>query len=254
MRLISYNILEGGAGRADLLTEVIASQRPDVIALVEADDGGVVERIAARLKMDFIHAPGNEHASALLSRFPIRQTINHGALSSGLKNSLLEATIIRPDGSELVVGVLHFRAGAFEEDEAEREKELQIVLDLFQPYRQRGTPHLLCGDFNANSPIQQIDPARCKPKTRDAWEKNGGTIPRRVVQKLLDSGYVDTLAALRPAEAPTLASFTTQYPGQRVDYIFAFGVEPARLADAWIEQDRLATYASDHYPIGAAID
>jgi endonuclease/exonuclease/phosphatase family metal-dependent hydrolase len=172
------------------------------------------------LKMDFIHAPGNEHASALLSRFPIRHTINHGALSAGLKNSLLEATLVTPDNRELTLGVLHFRAQPFEEDEAAREKELQIVLDIFKSHREQKTPHLLCGDFNSSSPIQQIDPALCKPKTREAWEANGGMIPRRVVQKLLDSGYVDTLAAVRPTEAPTLASFTTQYPCQRVDYIF----------------------------------
>ena len=254
MRLISYNILEGGGGRADLLAEVIIAQRPDVVGLVEADDLAVVERIAGRLKMDFIHAPGNEHASALLSRFPIRQTINHAALSPGLKNSLLEATLVTPDNRELTVGVLHLSAGAFEKDEAAREKELSIVLDVFKSHREQKTPHLLCGDFNSNSPIQQIDPSRCKPKTQKAWEANGGMIPRRVVQKLFDEGYVDTLGAGRPGEAPTLASFTTQYPGQRVDYIFSFGIDVQRLRDAWIEHDRLATYASDHYLIGAEIN
>ena len=253
MRLISYNILEGASGRADLLTEVIAAQRADVVGLVEADDLSVVERIARRLKMDFIHAPGNEHASALLSKFPIRQTINHGALLRGLQNSVLEATIVAPDGAEWTIGVLHLHPRAFEEDETQREAELKIVLDVFKTCREQSKPHLLCGDFNANSPIQQIDPARCKPKTREAWEANGGKIPRRVVQKLLDSGYIDTLAAVRPEEAPTLTTFTTQYPGQRLDYIFAFGVAPQRLRDAWVEHDRLATYASDHYPVGAEI-
>jgi endonuclease/exonuclease/phosphatase family metal-dependent hydrolase len=254
MRLISYNILDGGGGRADLLTEVIAAQRADVVGLVEADDLSVVERIAGRLKVDFIHAPGNEHASALLSRFPIRQTINHGALLKRLQNSLLEATVVAPDGAEWPIGVLHMHPRGFEEDETVREAELQIVLDVFKSYREQATPHLLCGDFNSNSPIQQIDPTRCKPTTQEAWQANGGKLPRRVVQQISDSGYVDTLATVRPDEAPTLASFTTQYPGQRVDYIFAFGVAPKRLRDAWIEHDRLATYASDHYPIGAEID
>ena len=34
MRLVSYNILDGGEGRADPLAEVIEAQRPDVIGLV----------------------------------------------------------------------------------------------------------------------------------------------------------------------------------------------------------------------------
>src|SRR5918992_885674 len=71
MRIVSYNILDGGEGRADPLAEVIEAQRPDVVALVEAEDLTVVARIARRLKMDFVHAPGNSHASVLMSCYPI---------------------------------------------------------------------------------------------------------------------------------------------------------------------------------------
>jgi len=34
MRVVSYNILTGGEGRADPLAEVLLAQRADVIALV----------------------------------------------------------------------------------------------------------------------------------------------------------------------------------------------------------------------------
>ena len=34
MRIVSYNILDGGEGRADPLAEVIEAQRPEVVALV----------------------------------------------------------------------------------------------------------------------------------------------------------------------------------------------------------------------------
>jgi endonuclease/exonuclease/phosphatase family metal-dependent hydrolase len=96
-----------------------------------------------------------------------------------------------------------------------------------------------------------IDPSNCKPATRSAWETNGGMIPRRVVQRLLDNGYVDSLQSFAPHDAARTGSFTTQEPGQRVDYVFTFGVERPR--DAWIEQDRLARYASDHFPVGLEI-
>ena len=59
MRIVSYNILDGGEGRADPLAEVIEAQRPDVVALVEATDLTVIERIARRLGFDYVHAPGN---------------------------------------------------------------------------------------------------------------------------------------------------------------------------------------------------
>jgi endonuclease/exonuclease/phosphatase family metal-dependent hydrolase len=254
MRIVSYNILDGGEGRADPLGEVIEAQRADVVALVEATDLAVVERIARRLNMDFIHAPGNTQASALLTRWTLRQTVNHALVhTNALEKSLLEALVIDPAGNEWTLGVVHLHAHAKESDEAARERELAVVLDVFRPHREAGKPHVLCGDFNANSPVQKIDPAQCKPSTQEAWTANGGHIPRRVVQTLLDQGYVDTLHAARGEEATTAGTFSTQHPGQRVDYLFTHGIAPDRLKHAWIEYDRLAKYASDHFPVGVEI-
>jgi len=255
MRLVSYNILDGGEGRADPLAEVILAQKPDIVAVVEADNPATLERIASRLKMDFIHAPGNKSSAALLSRWPIARTINHALLRKGLEKSLLEAHVIEPDSNRTwTIGVVHLHAKATEDDERQREAEIDIVLDVFGKYRAARSPHLLAGDINANAPYQQIDPAKCKPATREAWDRNGGKLPRRVVQKILDAGYADTLRAVDPAASDATGSFSTQNPGQRVDYIYTFGIEPSRIRSAWIEQDRLAKYASDHFPIGAEVD
>ena len=124
---------------------------------------------------------------------------------------------------------------------------------MFAGHRTANRPHLLCGDFNANAPSQQIDPARCKPKTRRQWEENGGRLPRRVVRKILDAGYTDALHARLGAEAETTGTFSTEFPGQRVDYVFTFGVEPGRLRAAWVEQGPGAKEASDHFPVGVEI-
>jgi endonuclease/exonuclease/phosphatase family metal-dependent hydrolase len=254
MRIVSYNILDGGEGRADPLAEVILAQRPDVVALVEADNPDVVQRIARRAKMDFIHAASGSKGAALLSRFAIRQSIDHAATKAWKLKSLLEALIVAPAGQELSIGVVHLTAKATEEAEEKRMGEIAIVLDTFAPHRSGKRPHLLVGDFNANHPAQLIDPARCKEATRDAWEKNGGRIPRRVVQTILDAGYLDTMHTVDPGRANKEGTFSTQHPGQRVDYIFAFGLGRPTMGSAWIEKDRLARYASDHFPIGAEIE
>jgi endonuclease/exonuclease/phosphatase family metal-dependent hydrolase len=289
MRLVSYNILDGGEGRADPLAEVIEAQRADIVCLVEADNLEVIERIANRLKMDFIHAPGRKSAAALMSRWPISKTINHGlllsrssttkALSPALSQStgkggnslssspstlaedrgegpekcFLEAEVIETTNRVWTIGVLHLHAHAREEDEQQRERETDGGLDAFARHRSTNRPHLLIGDFNSNSPAQQIDPVRCYPTTREEWHANGGQIPRRVVQKILDAGYVDTFAAFDPNAAKNNGTFTTQFPGQRVDYVFSFGFENSSIRNAWIEYDRLAKYASDHFPIGVEI-
>lgn len=254
MRIASYNILDGGEGRADPLIEVLLAQRADVVALVEAEDPTVLERIARRMNMDYVQAPGNQSgASALLSRFPIRDSINHAAFQPGISKSLLQASVVDPAGQVWQFGVVHLPARAAEEDEKKREAELDIVLKAFEPLRSQRTPHLLLGDFNANSPVQQIDLARCKPSTREQVAANGGTLPRRVVQRILNEGYADTYYSVNPDDARTKGTFTTQFPGQRVDYVFAHSIPQPRIKSAWIEYDRLATYASDHYPIGVEI-
>jgi endonuclease/exonuclease/phosphatase family metal-dependent hydrolase len=252
LRLFSYNILDGGEGRADPLAEVIEAQRADVVALIEADNSDVLNRISKRLKMDIIVGQGKRHAVALLSRFPIIQTINHGALGEK-PDCLLEALIRTPAGEEVTLGILHLHPHAREQDEAIREEELDSVLQIFELHRRQRKPHLLVGDFNADSPTQMLDMEKCKPSTREEWRQNGGHIPRRAIQKLLTAGYLDSYFALKPEQAKSTGTFTTQFPGQRVDYIFTYGLPPSRLKDAWIEQDRLAKYASDHFPIGLEI-
>jgi len=249
MRVTSYNILDGGIGRGDPLAEVLLASKADIFVLVEADDETVLAHLAKRLGADFIAAPGHGHTAAVLSRWSIVQTVNHALLAENGPRSLVEAVVRRPDGREISIFGLHLSARAYEADEARRLGEIEALLKITQPLRDAGRPHVLAGDFNSNSPVQEIDIAKCKAKTREAFAANGDQIPRRVIQRLLDAGYVDTLAAAKPQAAKTAATFTTHEPGQRVDYVFAFGI--SEVIDAWVEQDRLATYASDHYPVGA---
>ena len=252
LRILSYNILNGGVGRADPVAEVIEAQNADVVVLIEADDEEVVNRIAKRLKSDFIHAPGNGHAAAILSRWPISRTINHALLHEEGPRSLVEAVIQTPSGGELTLFGVHLHARVHEADEDKRLQQLQTVFRVTEPLRNSKTPHVLAGDFNANSPLQEIDIARCKTSTQKAAQTNGGTLPRRVIQAVLDAGYVDSLAAFDADAAKTQTTYSTHSPGQRVDYIFTFNV-PA-IKNAWVERDRLAEFASDHFPVGAGFD
>jgi endonuclease/exonuclease/phosphatase family metal-dependent hydrolase len=254
MRILSYNILDGGTGRTAALFSVIERQKPDVVGLVEAEDRAVVEDLAGRLGMDFVQGPGNHKASALLSRFVIRDSINHAPLHKELTKSLLEATVVDPKGVEWTMGVLHLHAQALEADEAVREREIGKVLELFAGHREAGRAHLIMGDFNANAPGQKIDPALCKPSTREAWEKNGGRIPRRVVGRILEERYLDSMAVVDPEWAFTSGTFSTQFPGQRVDYVFAYGIEPGRIRKGEIIYDGEAHEASDHFPIAVEVD
>ena len=248
MRIVSYNILNGGVGRADPIGEVLEAQNADVIVLIEADDPWVVDRIARRLKMDAVTGAGVQHSVAILSRSPIGHSVNHAGFDGAGPRSWLEARIEPSHGCPLAVMAIHLTPRALAANEKKRLSELQRVLAATQAWRDSATPHVLVGDFNANAPQQRIEIDRCKTSTQKAFAENGHQIPRDAISFLLQHGYVDSLAAARGDAAFDAVTFTTHQPGQRVDYVFTFGLTPG---DAWIEQDRLATYASDHYPIGA---
>jgi endonuclease/exonuclease/phosphatase family metal-dependent hydrolase len=251
MRTVTYNILDGGVGRADPLAEVIIAQSPDVVCLVEADDNAVVDRIARRLGMDFVVAPGRNHTSALLTKWPIRTSINHALAGAKVSRSFLEVEVVDPAGRTWPIGVIHLPAGPTAADEKSRMTDLAEGLRVFEPHRKEHRAHLICGDFNANAPYQLTDPAKCTPRSREAWVH--AAPPHDVIGAMVAAGYLDTYRVHHDETEPSIGSFTTQHPGQRVDYIFAFGVPAESVVDAWIETDRLAKYAGDHFPVGAEI-
>src|ERR1700742_3098059 len=117
MRVVSYNIPDGGEGRADPLAEVIEAQHPDIVALIEADVPAVNERIAKRLNMDLIHAVGQSDSVAILSRWTIAESVNYGALHPSLSKSCLAAIIQSPTGETWPVCALHLHARAYLADE-----------------------------------------------------------------------------------------------------------------------------------------
>ena len=248
MRIVSYNIYEGGVGRADPIAEVLLAQRPDVVGLVEADDAEVLDRIAWRLGFDCVAAQGKDgRTAALLTRGRIVESVNHVAVSGdadAAPRSFLEA-VVEVDGASLPLGVVHLTARAGEENESAREREIGFALDKFAARRDAGEPHVLMGDFNATSPAQTLVRDRLPGKVLPHFDAHGD-LPRRAISKLLAAGYADALAG-----DPSAASFTTRQPGLRYDYVFGFAV---RLGTAWVERDRLATYASDHFPVGAEVD
>lgn len=258
IRVVAYNVLNGGTGRADPLIEVVVAQRErggaDVVVLAEASDPEVVERMGRRLGMEWIIGAsdrGKGGAVAVLTRGKVVRSVNHAAVGGeDMPRGLLEAAV-EVAGVELVVFGVHLHARATLADEAVRVKEVGAVLRAAERYRAAGKAHVLAGDFNANSPAQVIDLAECKKATREAAAGQGGVIPRQAVELIERAGYVDSLLAFDRKLGERETTFSTREPGQRVDYVFAHG---ARVVSAWVEKDRLAQFASDHYPVGAEVE
>lgn len=278
MRIVSYNIMNGGQGRADPLAEVLEAQKPDIVALVEADDPQVLNRIASRLKFDAICAAGRKHAAALLSRYPIIESINHAMIDPSCIGSLLEVVIKIPGFEYLNIAVSQW--GIFMEDSSMEdssvthrdqgikqgtdesgadigEKNIGKLLGPFARLRQDHRPHIIISNFTserfrrwAASPSSPAVGQKSTAVSELPTDKINTDL-RLAIQSVLDAGYHDVLsdAAIPHESKAGTGSFSTQSPHWLPDRIFAFGLESHHIGRTWIERDRLARYASDHFPV-----
>ena len=157
MRLLTYNIREGGVGRAELIAEVIKAASPDVVALQEARDPAVVERIAGLAGFRF-SGSRLSHSTGFLSNVPV---LSYGwRHPPRTRHALLEVSLA--DGFPRLF-VLHLRAWFSNWSERRRARELRGLLDGIQQQLIREEHafafHVLAGDFNALAPGERFDPS-----------------------------------------------------------------------------------------------
>lgn len=153
--ILSYNILSGGKGRINALTQIIKSTQPDIVGLTEANDPRIVAEIAQRLEMQHCLPAHGQHPQhwkiAILTRLPIVRTQAH-ICPAIFTEPVLEVCVEETNGHQLTVFVTHLTA-AFNQLRAGdhiRQREVQQLLKIMTA--QRGTPHLLIGDFNVLAP------------------------------------------------------------------------------------------------------
>lgn len=158
-RVLSYNILVGGAPRINQITTMIRAADPDVVGLIEATNPRVVEALAQRLGMQYRMSAYPQHGHdwqvALLSRLPIIRTQVHER-PDVLSKPLLEVCVEEADGRQLTIFVTHLVA-AFSYGrggDSTRRDEVREILRILASTR--GTPHLLIGDFNALAPGDRL--------------------------------------------------------------------------------------------------
>jgi endonuclease/exonuclease/phosphatase family metal-dependent hydrolase len=249
MRLVSYNILDGGLGRLDPLKETLAFLNGDVVGLIEADDPAGSAYLANQLGYELISAEGagGRHHVACLSRLPVQRMINLGVCCDTLGRGAME--IIVPGetrGGVLRVIVVHFKAGIRLSDEAIRLRQVEQLLAWLA---REPMPTIIMGDLNANAPYHPVDLAAARPKTQQNVAAQNGVIPHDVINHFTAAGWVDALHRAHPDQP--VHTLTPGFPAQRVDYILLDSTLAPNLADARVDRSAFTAYCSDHYPIWA---
>jgi exodeoxyribonuclease III len=244
LRILSYNIRRGGAGREQPLAAVIRSVNADIVVLEEATRPAVVEQLARDTGMhQWVSREGK--SLAFMSRDPVaRFAARQPAIS---RHAFLE--IVSSTASWRVFGV-HLSAVHAAWTERRRLFELRALLRAVAASGKG--PHVLIGDFNTVAPGEIFDVRKLPRRLRALVWLSGGHIRWRTIATVLAEGYVDSFRQLHPTDAGH--TLPTPDPHVRLDYAFVPGAFAQHVRSCEIVRTPDVAEASDHFPLLIELD
>jgi endonuclease/exonuclease/phosphatase family metal-dependent hydrolase len=240
LKLLSYNIQHGGAGRERRLASVIRECGPDLVVFQEATRPSVVASIASETGME--HWASRERESVgFVSRVPVESYKWHALIRPG--RSFME--IVLAGGRGRVYGV-HLSAVHSNWTERRRRRELDLMLKAVAGDKEEF--HVFVGDFNTLAPGELLDVRKLPPRLRALVWLSGGRVRYETIQTMLDAGYVDGYRFLHASDAGY--TFPVWDPHVRLDFAFL----PARFSERLescrvISEGETVRNASDHFPL-----
>ncbi|MGC8559347.1 MAG: endonuclease/exonuclease/phosphatase family protein [Phycisphaerae bacterium] len=227
VRVMTYNILDGGVGRIDPLCHVIESARPDVVLLCEAIGHGQAMTMARKLKMEIFPAQSLRNprgAVALLSKLEIIEATNLSAVDERHRHGALEAGIRY---GNKVVRIFGTHLGDEPLSEQSRTDEVGAIMECARRYPD--DPTIILGDFG-------IPEAPVSPTGGSGW-----------MAALTADGWVDAQSIEAGAAADT--TWPTYQPSVRRDFIFIKSYPGLRITCYQVIRNPLARFAGDHFPV-----
>ena len=243
LRLLSYNIRRGGAGREESLLAVMRPCDPDIVVLQEATNPDVIERLSRDSGLTY-WAAMPKLSLGFMSRLRIEHHEWHRPRFS--RHAFLE---IVPAGMSFRVFGVHLSAVFAAWTERRRMFELRALLRSIKRH-QEGF-HALVGDFNTVTPGELLDFRTLPQKVRATVWLSGGQIRWRTIQIVRDAGYADAFRALHPQD-PGL-TLPTASPQVRLDYLFVPSAHVSRVLSCEVLRAPAAQQASDHFPLFSEI-
>lgn len=239
LKLLSYNIQHGGAGREDKLASVIRDCAPDLVVLQESTRPSVVERLAKETGMES-WAAREGSSVGFISRVPVERYEWHPLVRPG--RGFMEIVLA---GGARVYGV-HLSAVHSNWTERRRRRELDMMLKSVA--HDAEDFHVFVGDFNTLAPGEMLDARKLPPRLRALVWLSGGRVRYVTIQTMLDAGYVDGYRSLHMSDAGY--TFPVWDPHVRLDFAFLPAGFSERLeACSVISEGSIVRAASDHFPL-----
>jgi exodeoxyribonuclease-3 len=239
VRLLTYNIRKGGAGREREIAGIIRDANVDLVVFQEATNPAVIEQVASLAGMTRCAAKPDV-SLGFAARIDVPGHVWHRP--RGSRHAFLE--IVLPDETR-IFGV-HLSAVHAAWTEYRRTRELRALLASIKQH-QAGF-HVLAGDFNTIAPGDIFDAMKLPHRLRALVWLSGGQIRWRTVQTVLDAGYVDAYRTLHDGAISGI-SVPTWSPHVRLDYVFLPSAFRDRLTSCEVFTHANAKAASDHFPL-----
>ncbi|MFJ8582845.1 endonuclease/exonuclease/phosphatase family protein [Micromonospora sp. NPDC093277] len=259
LRVMTWNILTGGRDRDgtdrwDRIVEVVAAQRPDVLALQELrglDRDGRMRELAGRLgMMPHLARSWFGQPVAVLVRAPLR-VLRSGRVRRPFHHATAQVQVATGAGP-LTVFSTHlnpYSAGR-------RRTEADWLAVAVR--RTGGRLALLAGDLNTLDPAVDHTARLADLPTlyrRRHLRRDGRTVDTRAVSRLLDVGLVDLWPCTGGGE-PDGPTVPTRHAGAefaptRLDYLLATPELAALTRAVRVVRGGHTDTASDHYPVVA---
>lgn len=251
LRVMTYNILNGGRGRETLLLEVVQTVNPDVLLLQEVYDDAFLKMLAQALQMEYFFGTGNRKRTvALLSRLPIRNVKSVHPLWPIWHNFVHAEIEYLPHQFLHVLGI-HQVANLAVLFEGWRYWEARYILNYLQGHPSEKC--LLAGDFNAIAPNEKVTTATMPSWLRWIIRLQGNRVYHFSIQAFLQHGFVDSFRFLNGAESGY--TLPPPIPNARLDYVFVNEQFKPYLKHCWVVRTSdAADRASDHYPVVAEFE
>jgi len=250
MKIISFNIFDGGRARMPKIISVIKQENPDFLAIQEAngfekDNYKTLKELAAVLGYKYFAialAPSGYHVASF-SRYKFVAQI---ALTDKFRNAALQTVINQPYG-KLAICNTHLSPWT----ESERIREIEIIEKAQKNYQYK----IILGDINSLSPQDSFSDQQIS-KFNDYQRKKlmkDGRLCFDVISKLLKNGYLDAAWEKGAGDIKTVHKSTQEKYAHstllRLDYVFVSKQLKEFLHNAKVIVNPDTDQTSDHYPI-----
>ena len=247
LRVMTYNILNGGENRESYISDVIQTAKPNVVILQEVYTEEFLRTLSALLGMNYFIGEGNKARKvALLSKLPVRSFKSYHPIFPIWRNFIDAEIEYELTKTTRIIGV-HPMANLGIVFEIWRWWEANHIAHHVRNYQ--STFCLIAGDFNAIAPGETVNIATMPNWLQWIIYLQGKRVYHFSIAKLLSTGFTDCFRLLNSEEGFTLP---TPSPNSRLDYVFVNAKMKAYLKKCWVVREpESVNHASDHFPLMA---